>query len=55
MSLLIGIPFITYMLERLGEQCQAISLCDADHGLPEKSSASEWQQADKVVKLFEPF
>ena len=37
------------------EQHRTISLYDADHGLPEKLSASEWQQADKVVKLLEPF
>ena len=44
-----------YMLERVVEQRRAISLYDADHGLPEKLSANEWQQADKVVKLLEPF
>jgi len=30
-------------------------LYGADHGLPEKLSASEWLKADKVVKLLEPF
>ena len=44
-----------YMLERVVEQRRAISLYDADHGLPEILSANEWQQADKVVKLLEPF
>jgi len=43
------------MLEHLVEQCRAISLYDADHNLLEKLSASEWQQADRVVKLLEPF
>jgi len=44
-----------YMLERLVEQRRAISLYDADYGLPEQLSASDWQQAEKILKLLEPF
>ena len=43
-----------YMLERLVEQRRALSLYDADHGLPEQLSANEWQQAEKIVNLLEP-
>ena len=43
-----------YMLECLVEQRRAISLYDADYGLPERLSANNWQQAEKIVKLLEP-
>ena len=43
-----------YMLECLVEQHRAISLYDADYGLPERLSANDWQQAEKIVKLLEP-
>ena len=42
------------MLEGLVEQCRAISLYDADYGLPERLSPNDWQQAEKIVKLLEP-
>ena len=42
------------MLEHLVGQRRIISLYDADYGLPERLSANDWQQAEKIVKLLEP-
>ena len=43
-----------YMLNRMVEQRRAISLYDADFGLPDKLNSNEWQQAGKIIKLLEP-
>ena len=43
-----------YMLSRMVQQHRAISLYDADFGLPEQLNSNEWQQAEKIVKLLEP-
>jgi len=37
------------MLEHLVEQHQAISLYDADYGLPEQLSVNDWQQVEKML------